>query len=75
MTSKRLEVTVDQDICVGNAMCRAIAPAVFEETASGQSEARDSSGASEHEILEAASCCPVGAISVKDAETGEDVQF
>jgi ferredoxin len=64
-------VTVDPDICVGNAMCRAIAPDVFVETADGQSEVADQTGATEAAILEAAAYCPVGAILVVDIDTNE----
>jgi ferredoxin len=52
-------------------MCRAVAPGVFVETADGQSEVADQTAATEAAILEAAAFCPVGAILVVDADTGE----
>jgi ferredoxin len=74
MTVRRLRVTVDPDICVGNAMCRAIAPGVFVETADGQSEVGDLAAGTPEAILEAAANCPVGAIFVEDADTNEPIE-
>jgi ferredoxin len=70
----RYRVTVDRDICVGNAMCRAIAPGAFVETQDGQSEVGDPTAATPEAILEAAASCPVGAIFLEDAATGEPVE-
>lgn len=71
----RFRVAVDLDVCVGNAMCRAIAPGVFVETEDGQSEVGDPAAATSDAILEAAASCPVGAIFVEDAATGEPVEL
>jgi 3-methyl-2-oxobutanoate hydroxymethyltransferase len=62
---------VDHDLCVGNGTCLTIAPAVFAHNAHRQSEVIDAAGASESVILHAAANCPVGAISVALAESGE----
>jgi ferredoxin len=59
--NRRVVVRVDHDVCVGNAMCRAVAGNVFVSDPNG--------------ILEAAADCPVGAISVEDAETHEQLEF
>lgn len=72
--SARFRITVDHDVCVGNAMCRAIAPGAFVETTDGQSEVGDPAAASAAAILEAAVTCPVGAIFLEDAETGEPIE-
>jgi ferredoxin len=70
-----LRVHVDHIVCVGNAMCRAVAPTVFVADADNRSSVADSESASRETILEAASLCPVGAIVVEDAATGEPVDY
>jgi len=69
--ARKLRVWVDQQACVGNAMCESIAPLSFRLNDKRQSEAIDPAGDSEEKILEAAENCPVSAIFVEDAETGE----
>jgi ferredoxin len=71
VSERRFIVKVDQDLCVGNAMCRATAPKVFVEDANGLTTVADSEAESLETVLEAADNCPVAAISVEDAETGE----
>ena len=72
MTSTRkLRVLVDPQVCVGNAMCEAIAANTFRINDNRQSEAVNPQGDSIEKILEAAENCPVSAIVVEDAETGE----
>jgi ferredoxin len=68
--ARPLRVWVDHHRCVGNAMCEALAPAVFRLNADRQSEAIDPAGDAEAKILEAAENCPVAAIFVEDAQTG-----
>ena len=69
--ARNLRVWVDHKVCVGNAMCESIAPQVFELNADRQSEAVNPAGDTEEKILEAAESCPVSAIFVEDADTGE----
>jgi ferredoxin len=69
--ARKLRVWVDHNACVGNAMCEAIAPAVFRLNDNRQSEVVDPTADTEAKILEAAENCPVSAIFVEDAETGE----
>jgi ferredoxin len=52
-------------------MCETIAPQVFQLNANRQSEVVDPTADTEDKILEAAENCPVSAIFVEDAETGE----
>ena len=66
-----LRVTVDHRLCVGNAQCVGLAPAVFRHNENRQSEVVDPAGAPEGLILKAAGYCPTGAIEVVDAATGE----
>lgn len=69
--TRKLRVWVDPQICVGNAMCETIAAKTFRLNDNRQSEAVNPEGDSEEKILEAAENCPVSAIFVEDAETGE----
>jgi ferredoxin len=69
--ARKLRVWVDPQVCVGNAMCETIATKTFRLNDNRQSEAVNPEGDSEEKILEAAENCPVSAIFVEDAETGE----
>ncbi len=69
--TRKLRVWIDHATCVGNATCEAIAPKVFRLNDNRQSEAVNPEGDSIEKILEAAENCPVSAIFVEDAETGE----
>jgi ferredoxin len=68
---RRLRITIDQEKCVGSTMCVNIAHGVFALDDSNKSSVRDPEGNTEEKILEAAESCPVSAITVEDAETGE----
>ena len=72
MTHK-VVASVDRNRCVGNAGCVAIAPDVFALDDSMQSVVVDTEGAPRGLIVEAAEACPVEAISVVEADTGESV--
>jgi ferredoxin len=54
-------------------MCETFAPKVFRLNDNRQSEAVDPSGDREEKVLEAAENCAVSAISVVDADTGEQL--
>jgi ferredoxin len=69
--TRKLRVWVDHQTCVGNAMCETIATKTFRLNDDRQSEAVNSEGDNIEKILEAAENCPVSAIFVEDAETGE----
>jgi len=71
--ARKLRIRVDHNVCVGNAMCETFAPHVFRLNDNRQSEAVDPAGDSEEQVLEAAENCPVSAITVEDAETGEQL--
>jgi ferredoxin len=71
--ARKLRVRVDHLLCVGNAMCETFAPNVFRLNDDRQSEAVDPAGDSEAKILEAAENCPMSAITVEDADTGEQL--
>ncbi|HKP29265.1 MAG TPA: ferredoxin [Gemmatimonadales bacterium] len=69
--ARKLLITVDHSKCVGNGTCLTIATHVFEHNWDRQSVVVNPEGDPPELILEAADNCPVSAISVKDAETGE----
>ncbi len=68
---RKLRVSVDLDICVGNAMCETYAPKVFVLNDDRQSTVADPNADTFENIMEAAQDCPVSAITVIDDETGE----
>ena len=68
---RKLRVSVDLDICVGNAMCETYAPKVFVLNDDRQSTVADPNADTEENIMEATQDCPVSAITVIDDETGE----
>ena len=69
--ARKLSISVDHNLCVGNAMCETIATKVFVLNDDRQSEVADPEADTEENILEAAESCPVSAIRVVDADTGE----
>jgi len=69
--ARKLRVWVDPQVCVGNAMCEWFATKTFRLNDNRQSEVFNPEGDSVENILEAAENCPVSAIFVEDAETGE----
>lgn len=71
--TRKLEITVDKTRCVSNQMCMQYAPGVFGPDENGQARVVDPNGGSEEEILEAGYNCPVAAIDVRDADSGEDL--
>ena len=71
--ARKVRVRVDHNLCVGNAMCETFAPHVFRLNDDRQSEAVNPEGDPEAAILEAAENCPMSAIIVEDAETGEQL--
>ncbi|MBB3606532.1 ferredoxin [Mycolicibacterium sp. BK556] len=57
-------VSVNEDLCVGNAMCRAIAPNTFLASPNGKSTVADPVIDDRELLIEAADTCPVAAIQV-----------
>jgi ferredoxin len=69
--ARKLRITVDHNKCVGNAMCEQYASHVFTLNEERQSSVKDPAGDPVERVLEAAENCPVSAITVEDADTGE----
>ena len=55
---RKLKITVDHDVCVGNAMCETFASNTFALNAERQSEAVNPQGDPLDAVLEAADNCP-----------------
>ena len=70
---RKVRVSVDLDICVGNAMCETYAPKVIVLNDDRQSTVADPNADTFENIMEAAQDCPVSAITVIDDETGESL--
>ncbi len=71
--ARKLKISVDHNVCVGNAMCETFASNTFTLNDDRQSSVKNLDGDPEEKVLEAAENCPVSAITVIDAETGEQL--
>jgi ferredoxin len=71
--ARKLKISVDHNVCVGNAMCETFAANTFTLNDNRQSVVKNPEGDAEEQVLEAAENCPVSAITVLDAETGEQL--
>ncbi|MER5183751.1 ferredoxin [Streptomyces sp. NPDC002896] len=69
----RWKVTVDPRVCVRTGLCAASAPREFQLDERGQGRATAEPLPASEEILEVAESCPIEAISIVDADTGEGV--
>jgi ferredoxin len=69
----RWKVTVDRQVCVRTGLCAATAPAEFELDDSGQGRAAADPLAASAAVRDVAESCPVEAITITDAATGEPV--
>ncbi|MHC5257701.1 ferredoxin [Streptomyces sp. UC4497] len=67
------KVTVDPRACVRTGLCAASAPKHFRLDERGQGRAVADTLPSSDELLEVAESCPIEAISVVDAGTGEAI--
>ena len=71
--TQHLKVWIDRNKCVGSTMCIQYAPNVFGLDDRKQSMVIDPEGDTATRIREAAEQCPVCAIVLADAETGEQL--
>ncbi|MEV6227060.1 ferredoxin [Saccharopolyspora shandongensis] len=65
-------IEVDADTCIGSGMCAGVAPDHF-ELVDGYGCARKAAVEPADQVIDAAESCPVEAILVKDADTGDVV--
>jgi ferredoxin len=68
MKTRTLKATVDRNVCIGSAYCVSVAPNVFELDERGQSHVVHPEAATDELLQEAATGCPVQAISLEDEE-------
>ncbi|WP_405814021.1 ferredoxin [Streptomyces sp. NBC_01390] len=69
----RWTVTVDKRVCVRTGLCAAAAPEEFELDEGGQGRARSQTLPGSELVLEVAESCPIEAIGITDADSGERV--
>ncbi|MFD7664724.1 ferredoxin [Streptomyces sp. NPDC059788] len=69
----RWHVAVDRNVCIGSGLCAATAPGGFELDAARQSHPVRAECDACDDVLAAAEGCPVEAITVTLADTGEAV--
>lgn len=67
-----MKATVDHDLCIGAAMCVAIAPDVFELNNQGLSEVVHPEAGTDDLLREAAENCPQQAIILQD-DAGQQI--
>jgi len=68
---KPLEITVDRSLCAACDLCRENAPSTFDLDAQAKAFVKDPSGDPRETIIYAAGSCPMDAITVRDADTGQ----
>jgi ferredoxin len=71
----RWHVAVDKGTCIGSAICVGTAPGRFELDAQQRSGPVAAQIAPNEAVRDAAASCPVEAISLVDADTGEPVDL
>ncbi len=71
MTRYRIEV--DRDTCAGSAICAGVAPSHFEMGTDHVARAVDDVVEADGVVIDAALNCPVDAIMVFDADTGDAI--
>lgn len=69
----KLKISVNRDKCIGAASCAAVAPATFELDDQEVAVVKDEPGDKPEKQLLAAQSCPVGAISVTNQDTGQQL--
>ena len=66
-------VAVDRGLCIGSGACRGTMPGLFTDAGDGTTTVTGETAPQDERILDAAETCPVEAISVTDATTGQPV--
>ncbi|MFD9906931.1 ferredoxin [Streptomyces sp. NPDC059063] len=69
----RWRVEVDRSVCIGSGMCVSTVPGAFALDAARQSHATEPEIDAADEVMEAAEGCPVEAITIALAGSGEVV--
>jgi ferredoxin len=69
----KYKIKIDRDLCIGDGACVGEAPNALEMDDENIAIVKDGDANSPDEILQAAQVCPVDAIILTDADTGEQV--
>jgi len=72
-TTEGLVIEIDRELCYGFGDCVSSQPAVFQLDDEEKATVVDPNAAGRDDLVEAASNCPVNAITIRDASTGETV--
>ena len=70
---KPLRILVDREVCAACDVCGDMAPNTFEIDEEAQARVKDPEGDPRDVIIQAADNCPMVAITVEDADTGEQL--
>jgi ferredoxin len=70
-TTDGIVIEIDRELCYGFGDCVSAAPDVFQLDDEDKSIVVDPNGAPRDDLVEAASDCPVNAITIRDTSTGE----
>ncbi len=69
----KCNIKIDRELCIGDGACCGEAPNTFELDGDNIAVVKDANGHTDEEIVQAAQVCPVDAIILTDAQTGEKV--
>jgi ferredoxin len=70
-TTEGLAIEIDRELCYGFGDCVSALPDVFQLDDEEKSFVVDPNAGSKDDLIEAASNCPVNAITIRDTLTGE----
>ena len=69
----KLKIVVNEEECIGDGLCAQEAPGTFEMNDDDKAIVLEAPTDDEETIIEAASACPVDAITIVDEETGKQL--
>jgi ferredoxin len=69
----KYKIDIDRELCIGDGACCGEAPNTFEMDTDNIAIVKSADGHTPEEIVQAAQVCPVDAIKLTDAQTGEQV--
>jgi ferredoxin len=72
-TTEGLLIEIDRELCYGFGDCVSAQPDVFQLDDDEKAYVVDPDAAGRDDLVEAASNCPVNAITIRDAATGEEL--
>ena len=71
--TKRIRIVVDKNVCISDASCVALAPKYFKLDENGKADVIIETTDYDQDAMNAAMSCPVIAIHIFDADTGEQL--